>query len=61
MSYALILASFAFKAFLREFLNHFVIVYIDILLFSPSEKDHIHHVWQVLQHLLENQLFIKLE
>ncbi|KAI7804820.1 hypothetical protein IRJ41_020769 [Triplophysa rosa] len=47
---------------LREFLNHFVFVYLDdILIFSNSLHEHIFHVRQVLQRLLDNQLFIKLE
>lgn len=37
-------------------------VYLDdILIFSPDEQTHIQHVHQVLQRLLENQLFVKAE
>lgn len=45
---------------LRDFLNRFVFVYLDnILIFSKSE--HVSHVRQVLQCLLENKLFVKAE
>ena len=47
---------------LRDFPNKFVFVYLDdILIFSPDEETHIQHVSQVLQKLLENQLFCKAE
>ena len=47
---------------LRNFLNKFVFVYLDdILIFSPDEETHIQHVRQVLQKLLENQLYCKAE
>lgn len=47
---------------LRDMLNLFVFVYLDdILIFSKSKKEHILHVRQVLQRLLENQLFVKAE
>ena len=47
---------------LRDFLNVFVFVYIDdILIFSKSEQEHVQHVRSVLQRLLENQLFVKVE
>lgn len=47
---------------LRDFLQRFVIVYIDdILIYSTSLSEHIHHVKQVLQHLRDHQLFLKLE
>lgn len=37
-------------------------VYLDdILIFSPDEKTHIKHVEQVLQRLLDNQLYVKAE
>lgn len=43
-------------------LNRFVFVYLDdILIFSQSREEHIHHVQAVLQHLLENSLFVKVE
>ncbi|KAK7887257.1 hypothetical protein WMY93_026878 [Mugilogobius chulae] len=47
---------------LRDFLNHFVFVYLDdILIFSSSPEEHVVHVRQVLQRLLENKLFVKEE
>lgn len=47
---------------LRNMLNRFVFVYIDdVLIFSCSPQEHVLHVRQVLQCLLENQLFIKAE
>lgn len=47
---------------LCDFLNRFVFVYIDyILIFSRSQSEHISHVRQVLQRLLENRLFVKAE
>ena len=47
---------------LREMLNHFVFVYLDdILIFSKSLHEHVHHVRVVLQRLLENHLFVKPE
>ena len=47
---------------LRDMLNKFVFVYIDdILIFSRSPTDHVRHVRQVLQRLLENQLYVKAE
>ncbi|KAI3354966.1 hypothetical protein L3Q82_004757 [Scortum barcoo] len=47
---------------LRDFLNHFVFVYLDdILIFSRSLKEHQSHVHQVLQRLLENRLYVKKE
>lgn len=47
---------------LRDFLNRFVFVYLDdILIFSRSLEEHIRHVWQVLQRLLKNRLYVKAE
>ncbi len=47
---------------LRDLVNWFVFVYLDdILIFSQNERDHIQHVRLVLQWLLENRLFAKLE
>lgn len=44
----------------QDFLNHFVFVYLDdILIFSCTLIEHIIHVRQVLQRLLENHLFAK--
>ncbi len=47
---------------LRDFLNQFVYVYLDdILVYSPDLDSHVCHVRQVLQRLLENQLYVKIE
>jgi hypothetical protein len=47
---------------LRDMLNHTVFVYIDdILIFSKSVEEHRVHVRQVLQRLLENRLYVKVE
>lgn len=47
---------------LREFLNVFVFVHIDdISIFSPDVETHVVHAHQVLQRLLENQLYVKAE
>ena len=44
---------------LRDMLNQFVFVYLDdILIFFHSTQEHVLHVRQVLQRLLENQLFL---
>lgn len=51
-----------FDDVLRDILNRFVFAYLnDTLIFSRSAQEHILHVRQVLQHLLENQLFVKAE
>lgn len=45
---------------LRDFISYFVFVYVnDILIFSKSRSEHMKHVRQVLQQLLENHLFVK--
>jgi RNase H-like domain found in reverse transcriptase/Reverse transcriptase (RNA-dependent DNA polymerase)/Integrase zinc binding domain/Ty3 transposon capsid-like protein/Chromo (CHRromatin Organisation MOdifier) domain len=47
---------------LREFLDVFVIVYLDdILVFSINETEHITHVTKVLQRLQDCRLFVKIE
>ncbi len=47
---------------LRDMVDRFVFVYLDdILIFSQNERDHVQHVRRVLQLLLENRLFAKLE
>lgn len=47
---------------LRDFINHFVFVYLDdILIFSRSVVEHERHVKLVLQRLLENLLFVEAE
>ena len=45
----------------REFLDKFVIVFIDdILVYSKSKEEHVHHLAQVLQILREKKLYAKL-
>ncbi len=66
MPFGLTNAPAVFQAFindvLRDMLNRFVFVYLDdILIFSPSPEEHIQHVRQVLQRLLENKLYVKPE
>lgn len=47
---------------LRDMWNVFVFVYLDdILIFSPDESSHEKHVRQVLERLLQNELFMKAE
>ena len=46
---------------LRPFLNDFVIVYLDdILIFSKTRGEHVMHVWQVLDVLKKEKLFLKM-
>ncbi|GKA88059.1 putative mitochondrial protein [Tanacetum coccineum] len=45
-----------FKAFLRKFT---LVFFDDILVYSPSMTDHIHHLRQVLQTMRSNTLFAK--
>ena len=45
---------------LREFLDVFVVVYLDdILIYSKKKEDHVHHVRQVLEKLSGAGLFVK--
>uniref|UniRef100_A0A3B3H296 Gypsy retrotransposon integrase-like protein 1 n=1 Tax=Oryzias latipes TaxID=8090 RepID=A0A3B3H296_ORYLA len=47
---------------LRDFLDHFVYVYLDdILIYSPDLDSHVSHVSAVLQRLLDNHLYVKAE
>ncbi|KAL0147989.1 hypothetical protein M9458_056716, partial [Cirrhinus mrigala] len=47
---------------LRDMVDQFIYVYLhDILIFSPSLQEHVQHVRRVLQRLLENGLFVKME
>jgi hypothetical protein len=46
----------------REWLNDFVVVYIDdILIYSSSLEKHVEHLWKVFQKLRENKLYAKIE
>ena len=45
---------------LREYLDHFIIVFIDdILVYSPNMEEHIEYLTLVLQRLKEEQLYAK--
>lgn len=47
---------------LRDMLDRHVFIYLDdILIFSKTLKEHVHHVQAVLKRLLENSLFVKTE
>lgn len=47
---------------LREFLDIFVVVYLDdILVFSETEAEHIEHVQKVLSKLRDASLYVKLK
>ena len=47
---------------LRPFTNSFVVVYLDdILIFSKSWEEHLHHIRQVLQQLRQQKLCANLE
>ncbi|ROL53801.1 Transposon Tf2-6 polyprotein [Anabarilius grahami] len=66
MPYGLVNAPSVFQDFihevLREFLNRFVLVYIDdILIYSRSLAEHRHHVAEVLTRLRQFHLFLKAE
>ncbi|KAL0148225.1 hypothetical protein M9458_056457 [Cirrhinus mrigala] len=66
MPYGLANAPAVFQSFineiLKEFINKFVIAYIDdILIYSKTETEHVAHVRTVLSRLLETQLHVKAE
>lgn len=47
---------------LRDMLNGYIFVYLDdLLIFSKSTQEHVHHVQSVLKQLLKNGLFVKAE
>ena len=46
---------------LRDMLGHFVFVYQDDIIFSKDPIEHVQHVQQVLQRLLEIRLYAKAE
>ncbi len=47
---------------LRDMVDQFIYVYLDdILIFSCSLQEHVQHIRQVLQRLLENGLYVKAE
>jgi hypothetical protein len=49
------------KKLFMEYLDKFVVVFIDdILIYSKNEKVHTEHLHQVLQKLIEHQLYAKL-
>ena len=46
----------------REYLDHFVVIYLDdILVFSLSMEEHTHHVRLILSKLREHELYAKRE
>ncbi|KAL0149885.1 hypothetical protein M9458_054816 [Cirrhinus mrigala] len=65
MPYGLSISPSVFQTFMnevfREFLHRFVIVYIDILIYSRNMAEHRHYVQQVLHKLREHRLYLKLE
>ncbi|KAI2654647.1 Transposon Tf2-11 polyprotein [Labeo rohita] len=65
MPYGLSISPSVFQTFMnevfREFLHRFVIVYIDILIYSRNMAEHRHHVQQVLHKLREHCLYLKQE
>ena len=47
---------------LRPFTNSFVVLYLDdILIFSQSWEEHLHHIRQFLQTLRQHKLCVNLE
>jgi len=47
---------------LQPFTNSFVVMYLDdILIFSQSWEENLHHIWQVLQTLRQHKLCANLE
>lgn len=47
---------------LRDMHNRLMFVYLDNILFIlKSPEEHVHHVQSIMQHLLENSLFVNPE
>ncbi|KAL0199209.1 hypothetical protein M9458_007749, partial [Cirrhinus mrigala] len=65
MPYGLSISPSVFQMFMnevfREFLHRFVVVYIDILIYSRNMAKHRQHVQQVLLKLRQHHLYLKLE
>ncbi|KAI2647423.1 Transposon Tf2-11 polyprotein [Labeo rohita] len=66
MPYSLSVSPSVFQTFMnevfQEFLHRFVVVYVDILIYSRNMAEHRQHVQQVLQKLCRHhQLYLKLE
>ncbi len=66
MPFGLVNSPSVFQSFIndvfRDMLDHYVIVYIDdILVYSETLQEHVHHVRSVLQRLIKYQLYAKLE
>ncbi|KAL0187602.1 hypothetical protein M9458_014701, partial [Cirrhinus mrigala] len=66
MPFGLVNSPSIFQAFIndtfRDMLNRWVIIYIDdILIFSDTMDQHVQHVRAVLQRLIDNQLYAKME
>jgi hypothetical protein len=61
LSNAPVVFMFLMHGVFREYLDKFVIVFLDdILVYSKSEEEHEHHLRMVLQVLREHQLYAKL-
>jgi hypothetical protein len=61
LSNAPIVFMFLMNGVFREYLDKFVIVFLDdILIYSKSQEEHEHHLRMVLQVLREHQLYAKL-
>jgi hypothetical protein len=61
LSNAPVVFMFLMNGVFREYLDKFVIVFLDdILIYSKTEEEHEHHLRMVLQVLREHQLYSKL-